>query len=71
MAKASYGTMVFVRSDIVMNAALFLKKGLTIAIRYNAVRRQSNPQKDGFEMQVRDPFPTYREFSPLNVNERR
>lgn len=39
VAKASYGTMVFVRSDIVMNAALFLKKGLTIAIRYNAVRR--------------------------------
>ena len=39
VAKASYGTMVFVRSDIVMSAALYLKKGLTIAIRYNAVRR--------------------------------
>ena len=43
VAKASYGTMVFVRSDIVMNAALYMKKAVTIATRYNLVRRQSNP----------------------------
>ena len=43
VAKASYGTMVFVRSDIVMNAALYMKKAVTIAMRYNLVRRQSNP----------------------------
>ncbi len=40
--KAAYGTMVFVRSDIVMNAALYMKKAVTIALRYNLVRRQSN-----------------------------
>jgi acyl-CoA oxidase len=33
VAKASYGTMVFVRSDIVMNAALYMKKAVTIATR--------------------------------------
>ena len=36
--KAAYGTMVFVRSDIVMNAALYMKKAVTIALRYNLVR---------------------------------
>jgi acyl-CoA oxidase len=43
VAKASYGTMVYVRSDIVMSAALYMKKAVTIAMRYNLVRRQSNP----------------------------
>ena len=43
VAKAAYGTMVFVRSDIVMNAALYMKKAAVIATRYNLVRRQSNP----------------------------
>ena len=41
VSKVSYGTMVFIRSDIVMNAALYMKKAVTIAIRYNLVRRQS------------------------------
>jgi len=45
VAKAAYGTMVFVRSDIVMNAALYMKKAVVIATRYNLVRRQSNPVK--------------------------
>ena len=41
------------RSDIVMNAALYLKKAVTVAVRYNAVRRQSNPTRpEGHEMQV-------------------
>ena len=43
VAKAAYGTMVFVRSDIVMNASLYMKKAAVIATRYNLVRRQSNP----------------------------
>ena len=30
--KAAYGTMVFVRSDIVMNAALYMKKVVTIVL---------------------------------------
>jgi len=65
VAKASYGTMVYVRSDIVMNAALYLKKGLTIAIRYNAVRRQSNVKPDGLETQVLDYQHSQRTLFPL------
>ena len=55
VAKVNYGTMVFVRSDIVMSAALYLKKAVTIAVRYNAVRRQSNPSPatGGRELQAR------------------
>lgn len=65
VAKAAYGTMVFVRADIVSNAALFLKKGLTIAIRYNAVRRQSNIKPDGLETQVLDYQHSQRTLFPL------
>lgn len=54
VAKVSYGTMVFVRSDIVMSAATYLKKAVTIAVRYNAVRRQSSVGADGLESQVLD-----------------
>lgn len=39
--KLTYGTMVFVRSFLVGNAAQSLSKACTIAIRYSAVRRQS------------------------------
>mmetsp|Transcript_21333 Transcript_21333/g.69047 ORF Transcript_21333/g.69047 Transcript_21333/m.69047 type:complete len:384 (+) Transcript_21333:910-2061(+) len=47
--------MVLVRADIVMKAALFLKKATTIAVRYCAVRRQSNPMPHtSLEMQVLD-----------------
>lgn len=42
----TYGTMVFVRVVIVRDMSLFLAKASTIAIRYSAVRRQSqiNPR---------------------------
>ncbi|EGD76132.1 hypothetical protein PTSG_00839 [Salpingoeca rosetta] len=39
--KLSYGTMIFVRSHMIMDAALHLKAATTIAVRYGAVRRQS------------------------------
>ncbi len=38
--KLGYGTMVFVRVAIVMDAAAHLRKAVTIAVRYSAVRRQ-------------------------------
>ena len=38
--KLNYGTMVFVRVAVCMDAAAHLKKAVTIAIRYSAVRRQ-------------------------------
>ena len=38
--KQSYGTMIFVRVAIVMDVVTHLKKALTIAIRYSAVREQ-------------------------------
>ena len=39
-AKLSYGTMVFVRSWIVIEASRYLARAITIAIRYSAVRLQ-------------------------------
>ena len=74
VAKAAYGTMVFVRSDIVMNAALYMKKAVTIAMRYNLVRRQSNPGGEnsvgetgtpGLELQVIDYQHSQRSLFPV------
>ncbi len=39
--KLTYGTMVFIRSMIVGESARALSKSCTIAIRYSAVRHQS------------------------------
>ena len=39
--KLTYGTMVFVRSFLVGEAARSLAKACTIAVRYSAVRHQS------------------------------
>jgi acyl-CoA oxidase len=38
--KIGYGTMVFVRVAICQDACAHLRKAVTIAIRYSAVRRQ-------------------------------
>lgn len=40
-SKANYGTMVFVRAGIVYDSYSLLSKSTTVAIRYSAVRRQS------------------------------
>lgn len=44
--KLTYGTMMFVRVLLVRDTARYLSKAVTIAIRYSAVRRQSqiNPE---------------------------
>lgn len=39
--KLTYGTMVFVRVMLVNEVAFNLAKAVTIAVRYSAVRRQS------------------------------
>lgn len=39
--KLTYGTMVFIRSVLVGEAGQYLAKACTIAIRYSAVRHQS------------------------------
>ncbi|KAI9314437.1 acyl-CoA dehydrogenase/oxidase C-terminal [Dichotomocladium elegans] len=48
-AKLSYGTMVWVRANIVLDVRMVLAKAATIAVRYSAVRQQnydaSNPKK--------------------------
>lgn len=66
VAKVAYGTMVFVRADIVQNAALFLKKAVTTAVRYASVRRQSNADPStGKELQVLDYPHCQRTLLPL------
>ena len=45
-AKLSYGTMVFVRSWIVIEASRYLARAITVAIRYSAVRLQF-PKEEG------------------------
>lgn len=45
--------MIFVRAGIVVESASVLKRAVTIAIRYSAVRRQFGQQPDGKETKVR------------------
>lgn len=53
-AKLTYGTMVFIRSLIVGQSALALAKSCTIAIRYSAVRHQSEIRTGEPEPQILD-----------------
>uniref|UniRef100_A0A0B8RV50 Acyl-coenzyme A oxidase n=1 Tax=Philothamnus irregularis TaxID=1899461 RepID=A0A0B8RV50_9SAUR len=53
-AKLTYGTMVFIRSFIVGDAARSLAKACTIAIRYSAVRHQSELKPGEPEPQILD-----------------
>lgn len=50
----TYGTMVFVRVVIVRDMSQFLSKAATIAIRYSAIRRQSQINPSEPEVQVMD-----------------
>ncbi|XP_011360275.1 peroxisomal acyl-coenzyme A oxidase 1 isoform X2 [Pteropus vampyrus] len=52
--KLTYGTMVFVRSVLVKDAAQCLSKACTIAIRYSAVRHQSEIEPGEPEPQILD-----------------
>ncbi|XP_068635662.1 peroxisomal acyl-coenzyme A oxidase 1-like [Aristolochia californica] len=49
-----YGTMVYVRQTIVLDAANALSRAVCIAVRYSAVRRQFGSQEGGPELQVID-----------------
>ncbi|KAI9495329.1 acyl-CoA dehydrogenase/oxidase C-terminal [Zychaea mexicana] len=48
-AKLSYGTMVFVRANIVLGVRMAIARAATVAVRYSAVRQQfvdaANPRK--------------------------
>lgn len=47
-----YGTMVFVRQTIVIDASSALSRAVCIATRYSAVRRQFGGKNGGPETQV-------------------
>ncbi|CAH0592211.1 unnamed protein product [Chrysodeixis includens] len=52
--KLTYGTMVFVRVLIVTDLAYELSRAATIAVRYSAVRHQSQPKPNEPEPQILD-----------------
>ncbi|XP_032663048.1 probable peroxisomal acyl-coenzyme A oxidase 1 isoform X2 [Odontomachus brunneus] len=52
--KLTYGTMMFVRVVLVRDIASYLSKAATIAVRYSAVRRQSQIKPDEPEPQIMD-----------------
>ncbi|KAL5013238.1 hypothetical protein ScPMuIL_007508 [Solemya velum] len=52
--KLLYGSMVFIRALIVSDSATNLGKACTIAIRYSAVRRQTEVRPGGEELQILD-----------------
>ncbi|GJQ68204.1 hypothetical protein Trydic_g10752 [Trypoxylus dichotomus] len=53
-SKLTYGTMIFVRVVIVQDAANYLRKAATIAVRYSAVRHQSHIKENAPEPQILD-----------------
>ncbi|XP_060516308.1 probable peroxisomal acyl-coenzyme A oxidase 1 [Cylas formicarius] len=53
-SKLTYGTMIFVRVVLVQDAATYLKKAVTIATRYSAVRHQSQIKPNEPEPQIID-----------------
>ncbi|XP_041975385.1 probable peroxisomal acyl-coenzyme A oxidase 1 [Aricia agestis] len=52
--KLTYGTMMFVRVMIVHDMCSYMAKAVTIATRYSAIRRQSQPKPDEPEPQILD-----------------
>lgn len=52
--KITYGTMVMVRSGIVLFVAMALSRAVTIATRYSVVRRQGQVESGSPEVQVMD-----------------
>ncbi|KAF7991392.1 hypothetical protein HCN44_002954 [Aphidius gifuensis] len=52
--KLTYGTMMFVRVVIVKDLSRYLSKAVTIAIRYSAIRRQSQINTNQGECQIID-----------------
>lgn len=52
--KLTYGTMMFVRVVLVRDIASYISKAVTIAVRYSAVRRQSQIKSSEPESQIMD-----------------
>jgi acyl-CoA oxidase len=52
--KITYGTMVQVRTGLVLYTAHALSRALTIAVRYSVVRRQGEIEPGAGEVQVMD-----------------
>ncbi|KAJ2493662.1 hypothetical protein IWW37_000293 [Coemansia sp. RSA 2050] len=52
--KVAYGTMVYVRTQIVRNMSQVLAKATTVAVRYAAVRRQFKSESSALESPVLD-----------------
>eukprot|EP00118_Oscarella_pearsei_P020274 m.219063 g.219063 ORF g.219063 m.219063 type:complete len:411 (+) comp39918_c0_seq24:14-1246(+) len=52
--KLVYGTMVYARATFCRLSGLSLAQGVTIAIRYSAVRRQTQPRPGAEELQLLD-----------------
>ncbi|KAK2584941.1 hypothetical protein KPH14_002534 [Odynerus spinipes] len=52
--KLTYGTMMFVRVVLIRDVASYISKAVTIAIRYSAIRRQSQIKSDEPESQIMD-----------------
>lgn len=52
--KLTYGTMMFVRVVLVQDIASYISKAVTIAVRYSAIRRQSQIKSDEPESQIID-----------------
>nr|XP_026497149.1 probable peroxisomal acyl-coenzyme A oxidase 1 [Vanessa tameamea] len=53
-SKLAYGAMVYVRVMIVNTVSKYLARAVTIAIRYSAIRRQSQPKPGEPEPQILD-----------------
>ncbi|XP_050343192.1 probable peroxisomal acyl-coenzyme A oxidase 1 [Nymphalis io] len=53
-SKLTYGTMMFVRVMLVNDMCNYMAKAVTIATRYSAVRRQSQPKPNEPEPQILD-----------------
>ncbi|KAJ0182752.1 hypothetical protein K1T71_002121 [Dendrolimus kikuchii] len=53
-SKLAYGTMMFVRVVLVNDMCNYIAKAVTIATRYSAVRRQSQPKPNEPEPQILD-----------------
>ncbi|CAG4983896.1 unnamed protein product [Colias eurytheme] len=53
-SKLAYGTMMFVRVMLVNDMCNYMAKAVTIATRYSAIRRQSQPKPDEPEPQILD-----------------
>ncbi|XP_052738739.1 probable peroxisomal acyl-coenzyme A oxidase 1 [Bicyclus anynana] len=53
-SKLAYGAMVYVRVVIINSVFKYLSRAVTIAVRYSAVRRQSQPKPNAPEPQIMD-----------------